>query len=125
MPFRSALRDPLLETLNCKIETSRSLEQRLRCFLYSYYEVEQVQTLWGDHPAMPNIVEMEDQENANENKYDDDYKSSFSNISIQQFDETYLERDVIYFFKNLLLSAPEKGEEFVIDPNIEIYDLMG
>ena len=122
LPFHAFLGDPLLEAMNSKIEVSGSLMQRLRFFLFSYYSPDIVQSLWGDHPAMPLMLNADDFNNQNE---EENESKEFGEDT--QFEDLYMERDAILFFQKVADSNyPEEGQEIVVDSEYEdIYDLMG
>ena len=129
LPFRSCVGDGLLEALNTKIEMNGSLKQRLRFFLYSYYTHDIVQTLWGDHPSMPNIlINMEQHTDINNDNDDDDNDQNNEGGDEEiKFEDKYLENDAILFFRKLIENEPKVGSEIIIDSNYydDIYDLMG
>ena len=131
-PFRSCVGDGLLEALNCKVEVDGSLQQRLRMFLFSYYSQDIVQTVWGDHPAMPNFMVLSDINDKDRKDDDDDDNNKLNQymdeefVSSFKFKDIYLENDAILFFRNVIDSEPEVSSEILVDTNFDdIYDLMG
>eukprot|EP01084_Bolivina_argentea_P286058 490657_1 len=128
LPFRSFIGDTLLEAMNSKVEISPSLEQRLRFFLYSYYQEDVIQELWGDHPAMPTITDISENGNGERDEKEDDSKTIFGGDNEEpKFEDTYLEKDAIFFFRKVAESNyPEVGQEIVVPADyMDIYDLMG
>lgn len=130
LPFRACTGDPLLESFLCKIEVSRSLQQRLRMYLYSYYHNDSVQALWGDHPAMPAVVMLRDMAMAVTSHSEDGDDMASRDDEAECFEDHYLEKDSISFLRKMAENAMngeiEVGDEISVDSVYgDIYDVMG
>eukprot|EP01083_Nonionella_stella_P263342 894666_1 len=97
-PFQSFIGDPLLEAMTAKIEIDLGIIGTAVAVLFVLYsETDIVQALWGDHPAMPTVIDVSDLMNDGE---EDDDKEEEDDA----FEESYVEKDAVLFFRKVALS---------------------
>ena len=137
--FQYCFRDKLLSKLNEIIENEPVLEQRLRCYLFSYsfdkniYFNSSLKSIYRYHPCMPQLSynifdDDEDEKHDNNKKSRKDDKNTFESC--------YFERDCISFLRtNILnnvslvakLSSKIFSKQIIkqVDDDIVMYDLFG
>ena len=139
--FKVIFRDKLVNKLNEIIENSAMLEQRLRCYLFSYsfdkniYFNASLKSIYRYHPCMPQLAYNIFGDDLKKDEEDELKINEQEKAKNDTFESYYFERDCISFFRtlshNLSLSSKLSnklfGKQIIkhIDKDIVIYDLLG